>query len=96
MKVYGMLLAEYIQSLASGGIALGNCDTAADDGDKIATVPGNFELKTGAVVAIKFTNHNTVQQVKMNVNGTGLKYIVTYNNYLPVTLCRVFLNGESL
>ena len=57
----------------------------ADDGDKIATVPGNFELKTGAVVAIKFTNHNTVQQVKMNVNGTGLKYIVTYNNYLPVT-----------
>ena len=85
VKVYGMLLAEYIQSLASGGIALGNCDTAADDGDKIATVPGNFELKTGAVVAIKFTNHNTVQQVKMNVNGTGLKYIVTYNNYLPVT-----------
>ena len=85
VKVYGMLLAEYIQSLASGGIALGTCDTAADDGDKIATVPGNFELKTGAVVAIKFTNHNTVQQVKMNVNGTGLKYIVTYNNYLPVT-----------
>ena len=85
VKVYGMLLAEYIQSLASGGIALGTCDTAADDGDKIATVPGNFELKTGAVVAIKFTYHNTVQQVKMNVNGTGLKYIVTYNNYLPVT-----------
>ena len=36
VKVYGMLLAEYIQSLASGGIALGTCDTAADDGDKIA------------------------------------------------------------
>ena len=51
VKVYGMLLAEYIQSLAS----------------------------------IKFTNHNTVQQVKMNVNGTGLKYIVAYNNYLPAT-----------
>ena len=85
VKVYGMLLAEYIQSLASGGIAFGTCETAADDGDKIATVPGTFELKTGAVVAIKFTNHNTVQQVKMNVNGTGLKYIVAYNNYLPAT-----------
>ena len=85
VKVYGMLLAEYIRSQAAGGIALGACDTAADDGDKIATVPGNFELKTGAVVAIKFTNHNTVQQVKMNVNGTGLKYIVAYNNYLPAT-----------
>ena len=85
VKVYGMLLAEYIRSQTAGGIALGTCDTAADDGDKIATVPGNFELKAGAVVAIKFTNHNTVQQVKMNVNGTGLKYIVTYNNYLPVT-----------
>ena len=85
VKVYGMLLAEYIRAQTAGGIALGTCETAADDGDKIATVPGNFELKTGAVVAIKFTNHNTVQQVKMNVNGTGLKYIVTYNNYLPVT-----------
>ena len=85
VKVYGMLLAEYIRSQVAGGIPLGTCETEADDGDKIATVPGNFELKTGAVVAIKFTYHNTVQQVKMNVNGTGLKYIVTYNNYLPVT-----------
>lgn len=85
VKVYGMLLAEFIRTQAAGGIALGTCDTAADDGDKIATVPGTFELKTGAVVAIKFTNYNTVTQVKMNVNGTGLKYIVTYNNYLPAT-----------
>ena len=37
-------------------------------------------------MAIKFTNYNSVQQVKMNVNGTGLKYIVAYNNYLPPTL----------
>lgn len=86
VKVYGMLLEAYIASKASGGIAFGTCETAADDGDKIATVSGNFTLKTGAVVAIKFTNYNSVQQVKMNVNGTGLKYIVAYNNYLPPTL----------
>ena len=85
VKVYGMLLEEYLRTHAAGGIVMGTCDTAADDGDKIATVTGNFELKTGAVLAIKFTNYNTVSQVKMNVNGTGLKYIVTYNNYLPAT-----------
>lgn len=86
VKVYGMLLAEYIRTQAAGGIVFGTCDTAADEGEKIATVPGSFELKAGAMVAIKFTNYNTVQQVKMNVNGTGLKYIVAYNNYLPPTL----------
>ncbi len=86
VKVYGMLLEAYIQSKMASGIYFGTCETAADDGDKIATVSGNFELKTGTVVAIKFTNYNTVSQVKMNVNGTGLKYIVAYNNYLPPTL----------
>lgn len=85
VKVYGMLLAQYIKSQAEGGIIFGTCETEADDGDKIATTSGNFELKVGAVVAIKFTNHNTVQQVKMNINGTGSKYIVAYNNYLPAT-----------
>ena len=86
VKVYGMLLEAYIQSKMAGGIYFGTCETAADDGDKIATVSGNFELKTGAVVAIKFTNYNSVSQVRMNVNDTGLKYIVAYNNYLPPTL----------
>lgn len=86
VKVYGMLLEAYIASKAPSGIFFGTCETAADDGDKIATVSGNFELKTGAVLAIKFTNYNTVQQLKMNVNGTGLKYIVGYNNYLLPTL----------
>lgn len=85
VKVYGMLLAEFIKRQTAGGIAMGTCETAADVDEKVATVPGDFELKTGAVVAIKFTNYNTVQQVKMNVNGTGAKYIVTYNNYLPPT-----------
>ncbi len=85
VKVYGMLLEEYIRSLSEGGIAFGSCDTAADVDEKVATVSGNYELKAGAVVAIKFTNYNTVTQVKMNVNGTGAKHIVTYNNYLPPT-----------
>ena len=85
VKVYGMLLAQYIRSHVEGGVAFGSCDSAADAEEKVATVSGSFELKTGTVVAIKFTNYNTVSQVKMNVNGTGAKYIVTYNNYLPPT-----------
>lgn len=85
VKVYGMLLEEYLRTQSTGGIPFGTCDTAADDGEKVATVSGNFDLKAGTVVAIKFTNSNTVSQVKMDVNGTGSKYLVTYNNYLPPT-----------
>ena len=85
VKVYGMLLANYIRSIALGAIAYGTCDSAADADEKVATVSGNFELKVGAVVAIKFTNYNSVSQIKMNVNGTGARYIVAYNNYLPPT-----------
>ncbi len=84
VKVYGLLLEEYVRRNGRG-VAFATCDTAADVDEKVATVTGDFDLKAGTVVAVKFTNYNTVQQVKMNVNGTGAKYIVTYNNYLPPT-----------
>ena len=85
VKVYGMLLEQYILSKMSGGIAFATCDSAIDDQDKVATVSGNFSLAVGTVVAVKFTNSNSTAQPRLNVNGTGARYIVTYNNFVPPT-----------
>ena len=85
VKVYGMLLEQYILSKMSGGIAFATCDTAADEQDKVCTASGTFTLATGALVAVKFTNSNSVAQPRLNINGTGVKYIVAYNNYVPPT-----------
>ena len=85
VKVYGMLLAEFIRAQAKGGIVYSTCDTAVDEQDKVATTSDSFSLEVGAFVAVKFTNSNSVSQPRLNVNGTGAKYIVTYNNYVPPT-----------
>lgn len=45
-------------------------------------------MTTGTVVAVKFTNSNSVSQPRLNINGTGVKYIVAYNNYVPQTYNR--------
>ena len=83
VKVYGMLLEQYILSKMSGGIAFASCESAVDEQDKVATASGNFTLAVGTVVAVKFTYSNSASQPRLNVNGTGAKYIVTYNNYTP-------------
>lgn len=85
VKVYGMLLEAYIASKMSGGIVFATCDTAADEQDKLCTASGTFTLATGALVAVKFTNSNSVSQPRLNINGTGVRYIVAYNNYVPPT-----------
>ena len=51
----------------------------------MATASGSFTLKAGTIVAVKFTYSNSVSQPRLNINGTGAKYIVTYNNYVPPT-----------
>ena len=85
VKVYGMLLAEFLRANPAGGIVYAACDTAIDEQDKVATASGSFTLRTGTVVAVKFTYSNSVAQPRLNINGTGAKYIVTYNNYVPPT-----------
>ncbi len=85
VKVYGMLLEEFLRAKPAGGIVYATCDTAVDEQDKVATASGSFTLAVGTVVAVKFTNSNSVSQPRLNINGTGAKYIVTYNNYVPPT-----------
>ena len=82
VKVYGMLLAEYIKNNGTG-VAFATCDSAEDAEEKVVTVAEGFTLKTGAFIAVKFTNSNSVSMPKMNVNSTGAKYIVQYKNFIP-------------
>lgn len=82
VKVYGLLLEEYIRRNA-GGVVFATCDSAEDAEEKVATVNGTFVLTTGTFFAVKFANSNSVSMPKLNVNGTGAKYIVQYKNFIP-------------
>lgn len=84
VKMYGMLLDNYIASKVPKGILFCTCDTAQDVQAKVAACEG-FKLETGAVVAVKFTNTNTVTSPTININNTGAKYMVSYANYVPST-----------
>lgn len=57
-----------------GGCQIGTCATAAATGAKVVTVSGNFVLKEGAMVGVKFTYPPTAFST-LNVNGTGAKTI---------------------
>ena len=84
VKVYGMLLAAYIEAHSKGGgITFAACDTDEATAAKVATSSMDFKLEVGAVVAVKFTNSNTASTPTLNVNGTGVKYMVSYANYSP-------------
>lgn len=76
VKVYGMLLSAYINSLMKGGIPLATCSTAAATVDKVASCSG-FTLETGAAVLVKFTTYNTAASPTLNVNSTGAKPMVS-------------------
>ena len=79
-----MLLEAYIKANApGGGIAFATCDTDAATVAKVATSSDDFSLTIGAAVAVKFANTNTASTPSLNINGTGVKYMVTYATYAP-------------
>ena len=82
VKVYGMMLEEFIRTHARG-VCFATCDSAEDAEEKVATTNSTFTLTTGTFFAVKFTNSNSVSMPKLNVNGTGAKYIVQYKNFIP-------------
>lgn len=69
-----------LEDLQKGNCYVGTCTTEGATKDKVATVDGNFVLRKGVRVAIKFSNSNTYSNVTtspitLNVNGTGAKNI---------------------
>ena len=78
-------------------LTYGECDTAAATAAKTATVAfGSFTLQTGATVAIKFTNSNTVANPTLNVNGTGAKAIMRYGTTAASTSAESSWNAGSV
>ena len=67
-----------ISSHADWGDGYAACDTAAGTAAKTVTMSG-FKLRTGGIVAIRFTNGNTVSSgITLNINSTGAKTVL-YN-----------------
>lgn len=66
------------------GLASGSCATAAATAAKTAAVT-NFNLISGACLALKFTYTNTAASPTLNVNSTGAKPIYNYNTGTYIT-----------
>lgn len=60
------------------GIPYAVCSTEASTNAKVVNDVPNFELKTGAIIIVKFTNSNSVASPTLNINGTGAKPIYRY------------------
>ena len=61
-----------------GQMLYATSDTAAGTAAKVANLSsGSLTLKSGATVAVKFTNNNTANSPTLNVEGTGAKAIYT-------------------
>jgi len=58
------------------------CSTSSETAAKVASCSW-FTLKTGAVVAVKFSETNHAENPTLNVNGSGAKYIKTTANSDP-------------
>lgn len=75
-------------------ICYGQCNTAANTAAKVVSCQG-FNLVTGVLIAVRFTNENTANYPTLNVNSTGAKSIYGHSNYPPVgTGAGVWKSGE--
>lgn len=73
----GLMSKEDKQKLNYTNVAYGTCDTAAATAEKVITINDennqNWALVGGAMITVIFTNTNTAQNPKFNVNGTGAR-----------------------
>lgn len=65
-------------TIARKGLLYGVCSTAAGTAAKTVTIDGITALEAGLIVAIKFSNANTVASPTLNVNSLGAKSIYQY------------------
>lgn len=70
----------------------GSCDTIASTNAKVVTL-ADFELYTGAEVAVLFTHGSTASDTTVNVNGTGAKQV--YFNGAVASSTNKFLIGAN-
>ena len=77
----------------AGKIFYGVCSTAAATQTKVVTID-DFELFTGALIAVKFDNVNTATAPKLNISGTGA--INMYSVGTTAVLPNTWSAGETL
>lgn len=74
----------------------GTCSEAAGTAAKTVTVDSSFVLVTGASVAVKFTNTNSVANPTLNVNSTGAKAIMRYGTTTASTSAASSWNAGAI
>lgn len=67
-------IAAQATALLQSTVKYGTCSTAAGTKAKTTTI-SDFTLTTGAMIAVSFTNGNTVAAATLNVSSTGAKTI---------------------
>ena len=77
----------------AGKIFYGVCSTGASTQTKVVTID-DFELFTGALIAVKFDNVNTATAPKLNISGTGA--INMYSVGTTAVLPNAWVAGETL
>ena len=77
----------------AGKIFYGVCSTAATTQTKVVTIE-DFELFTGALIAVKFDNVNTATSPMLNISGTGA--INMYSVGTTAVLPNAWSAGETL
>lgn len=64
----------------------GTCGTARATKDKVCNdIDSTFQLYTGVLIFVKFTNTNSIANPTLNVNGTGAIAIKRYGTTAPST-----------
>lgn len=74
----------------------GTCGTARGTARKVTTVDSTFQLYTGVLIFVRFTNANSVANPTLNVNGTGAIAIKRYGTTAPSTSATTSWNAGTI
>lgn len=75
----------------------GTCGTARATKDKVCNdIDSTFQLYTGVLIFVKFTNTNSIANPTLNVNGTGAIAIKRYGTTAPSTSATTSWNAGTI
>ena len=91
-QIVGWLNDDTTYTNASLGQGYGTCATAEATAAKVVTL-SSYELKTGGIVAVKFT-YGLCASATMNVNSNGAKNIFIHGAVATATTCKEVKAGD--
>lgn len=75
-------VSEMQEGIEAANAVFGVCSTSGSTQVKTVDIDG-FKLREGATVSVRFTYANTASNPKLNVSGSGDKWIMLKSAYLP-------------